>query len=205
MSALAPFFEHLFATGDARLTGRPEMSDRREIEAILRDAFNDYRLEVAGPLIEFHPDSAIKAAHYTALACWFVVSRDEPPEKAAALLKPPDVAASASSHLSIDVTLRYTVTIHRRARAQNPEDVLTKSLVETLRRWPLTGVLADIGDEPQGDVSLAGHRGLELLYAERLAACFRPTWLPGPGRLRDTVEMVLGQQGKRWPPEDHIP
>ena len=73
-----------------------------------------------------------------------------------------------------------------------------------LRRWPLTGVLSDVAEPPTGDWSLAGHRGLELLYAERLASNFRSAWLPSEGRLRDVIEMVQRQQGKPWPPEGHI-
>src|SRR5689334_23352094 len=53
MSALASFFEHLFATGEARLTGRPELGDRRDLAGVLRQVFDEYRLDVAGPLIEF--------------------------------------------------------------------------------------------------------------------------------------------------------
>ena len=81
MSELAPFLERLFATGEARLAGPPELGDRREVEAVLRSAFAEYYLEIAGPPIDLDVDAALSAAFFTARACWFAVSRDESPEQ----------------------------------------------------------------------------------------------------------------------------
>jgi hypothetical protein len=203
MSALSGFFEHLFVTGEARLTSRPEPGDRRELEEVLRSAFNEYRLDVAGPLIEFDADAAVGAAYYTSLACWFAACRDETPEQVKGLQKMPDVRATPQAALSVDLTLRYGVTVHRRAQAQNREDVLPKLLSDTLRRWPLTGVSSDVAESPTGDLTFAGHRGLELLYAERLAENYRLNWMPANGRLRETVEMTFRQRNRPWPPEGH--
>lgn len=203
MSALASFFEHLFASGEARLTGRPELNGRPEVERVLKQAFNEYRLEVAGPLIEFDSEAGIAAAYYTALACWLAVSHDERPEQIKAMLKLPAIRATPQAALAVDLTLRYSTTVHRRARAQNSEDVLATLLGETLRRWPLTGVLSDVAEPPTGDLTFAGHPGLELLYAERLVDSYRPAWLPAEGKLRETVEMIYSQKGRPWPPEGH--
>lgn len=202
MAALATFLEHLFATGEARLTERPDGGDRREVRAVLRKAFAEYRLDVAGPPIELDEDSAAAAALFTARACWFAVSRDEPPEHVTALLKTLAEPKTPAAHLSVDLALRYVVTVYRRVHAQNPEDTLVARLAETLRRYPLTGVLSDVADGPTGDLTLGGHRGLELLYAERLAANFRPAWLPANGRTREVVELVFQQMGRKCP-SDH--
>ena len=199
MSALGPFLKHLFATGEARLTARPEVDHRREAVGVLRRAFAEYRLDVAGPPIEFDEEAGLAAALFTARACWFVVSRDDPPEEVTKSLAPPPDPTTPAAHLSADLTLRYAVTVHRRAKAQNPEDVLTRGLAETLRRYPLTGVLADVTDGPTGDLRFGSHRGLELLYAERLAGHFREGWLPPDGRTREAVELVFRQHGKAWP------
>jgi MoxR-vWA-beta-propeller ternary system domain bpX4 len=197
--ALAPFLEHLFATGEAKFTEPPEADDPREVQTVLRQVFAEYRLDVAGPPIDFDPDAASAAAIFTARACWFVVSRDEPPEVVEVALEPLDIPKSAAGHLSFDLTLRYVATVYRRAHAQNPEDVLATRLAETLRHCPLSGVLADIADAPAGDLTFAGHRGLELLYAERLADHFRPAWLPSEGQAREVIEWVWQQQGKKLP------
>ena len=194
------FLHHLFATGEARLTKRPDEGDPREVRAALRRAFAEYRLDVAGPPIELDEDVAAAAALFTARACWFAVSRDEPPDQVSALMKPPAEPKTPSAHLSADLTLRYAVTVYRRAHAQNPEDVLAARLAEALRRCPLTGVLADLAEAPTGDLTFGGHPGLELLYAERLAANYRPAWLPPPGRTREAVELVYQLHGKPWPP-----
>ena len=196
---LAPFLEHLFATGEAKFTEPPDADDLREVQTVLRQAFAEYRLEVTGPPIDFDSEAAPAAALFLTRACWFLVSRDEPPEVVSAALEPLDVPKIPAAHLSLDLTLRYAATAYRRARAQNPEDVLATRLAETLRLCPMSGVLTDITDEPTGDLTFAGHRGLELLYAERLAEHFRPLWLPPEGRAREVVEWVWQQQGKKLP------
>jgi metal-sulfur cluster biosynthetic enzyme len=199
MSALTPFLDRLFTTGEARLTGRPEPDDRRDIDEVLRRAFAEHRLDVAGPLIEFDLDAAHASALFTARACWFAVSREEPPEQVATLLPTISDPKTPADHLSMDLTLRYAVTVYRRVHAQNAEDVLAVRLAEAFRRCPLTGVLSDVAEAPTGGLVFAGHAGLELLYAERLAANYRPAWLPAEGRLRERVELVFQQLGKAIP------
>jgi hypothetical protein len=199
MSTLAPFLDRLLTTGEARLTGRPEPGDRREAVEILSRAFAEYRLDVARPPIDFDPESALAAGLFTARACWFAVTRDDPPEQVAALLPAIPEPATPATHLSIDLTLRYAVTVYRRARAQNADDALVARLAGAFRHSPLTGVLSDVTDAPARDLAFGGHAGLELLYAERLAANFRPAWLPVGGRIRERVELVFQQMGKAMP------
>jgi hypothetical protein len=201
MSALTPFLDRLFTTGEARLTGRPEPDDRSDVEEVLRRAFAEYRLDIAGPLIDFDPTAAVAAALFTAWTCWFAVSRDDPPEQVASLLPAIADPKTPGAHLSIDLTLRYAVTVYRRAHAQNADDVLVQRLAESFRRCPLTGALSDVADAPTGDLTFAGHAGLELLYAERLAANPRPAWVPAAGRTRERVELVYQQMGKKMPVE----
>lgn len=199
MTELGPFLELLFTTGEARLVGLPDPSDRREAAAVIRRAFAEYRLNIPGPSIDLDVNVAQTAALFTARVCWFAVSRDEPPDQLNAHLPKVTEPKTPSEHLSIDLTLRYLMTIYRRLQAQNAEDVLVTRLAETFRRCPLTGVLSDVAEAPTGDLLFGGHAGLELLYAERLAVNLRPAWLPSEGHLRERVEMVFQQMGKRWP------
>ena len=158
-----------------------------------------FRSDVAGPQIEYDPDAGFTAALFTARACWFAVSRDELPEQVTKLLPTIPNPTTPAAHLSIDLTLRYLVTVHRRVRSQNTEDVLAVRLGDTFRRCPLTGALSDLADAPTGDRLFGGHVGLELLYAERLVANFRSPWLPPEGRGRERVEVVFEQLGKKLP------
>src|SRR3954470_7002813 len=113
MSTLAPFLDRLLTTGEAHLTGRPGPDDRRDAAEVLARAFAEYRLDVAGPPIDFDPESALAAGLFTARACWFAVTRDDPPEQVAALLPAIPEPATPATHLSIDLTLRYAVTVYR--------------------------------------------------------------------------------------------
>jgi hypothetical protein len=73
--------------------------------------------------------------------------------------------------------------------------VLTTRLAHLLREWPLSGVLADLDEGPLTPSEFAGHPGLLLLYAERLAGSENPAWLPDKAA-RAYVELVWQELGK---------
>jgi hypothetical protein len=75
--------------------------------------------------------------------------------------------------------------------------VLTTRLEEVFRRWPLSGVLSDL-DEGPTRVDFAGHRGLCLLYAERLATNRRPGWVV-EGEVREHIDLVFAETGRVGP------
>src|SRR5688572_9689266 len=88
---------------------RPE--ERPAAVELLRAAFEDHALDVAGAPLPFDPDAALAAALLLARACWHLVG-DEDTKPALRL----DVAPSPAAHLSADVTLRFLPAVHRRAR-----------------------------------------------------------------------------------------
>jgi MoxR-vWA-beta-propeller ternary system domain bpX4 len=199
MSALTPFLDRLLTIGEARLTGRPEADERQDTDEVLRRAFGEYRLDLAGPLLDIDANAALHAALFMARAYWFAVSRDESPAQVKQRLPAIPDPTTPAAHASIDSTLRYAVTIYRRVHAQNAEDVLAIQLAEVLRRCPLTGVRSDVSDPAIGDVAFGGHTGLQLLYAERLAAKLRPAWLPPGGRIREAIDLVYQHLVKKLP------
>ena len=82
MSALTEFVRRLFDQGEAVLKTRPDSSQSQQeaATAFLREAFADYRLQIAGPLIEFDAATAIAASLYLWHACWFLANHDQPEE-----------------------------------------------------------------------------------------------------------------------------
>jgi hypothetical protein len=190
MAEFAAFVCRLLESGEARLRAAPPEADESPAAIdCLAAAFADAALDVAGPPIPFVPETAVAAARFLAWSCWFLMDRRESPDEVAArLLMPPP--ASPGDHLSADLTLRFAATVLRRARLASPTDVLTRRLEETLRRWPLSGALADIADAPD---ELGTHPGLLLLQAERLALRPRPAWLVGA--VAPYVELVFARRG----------
>jgi hypothetical protein len=170
MGALVDFLHQLFEEGKVLLKDRPVPSTGRpspEAAALLKRAFNDYRLHVAGPLIEFDSGAALNAAEVVRQACWLLLNRTEPESELHLTMQ--GAPATPAQHLSADLVLRFLPQIYRRARALAPADVLLGMLADILRRWPLTGVLAGVDEEPLAPLDFGGHPGLMLLYAERLA------------------------------------
>jgi hypothetical protein len=190
-AVLAKFLQDLLFAGKVVFRDRPSSLEREGSKAIglLGRAFADYRLSVAGPLIDFDEATALAAGQLVRQACWFLVNHDEPDEELEKRLIMPAPPASPAQHISADLTLRYLPQIHRRTRALAAADQLPALLASVLRQWPLTGVLADVPEGPTTALDFGGHPGLLLLYAERLAQNDKPGWQPeGPGA--EYVELV---------------
>jgi MoxR-vWA-beta-propeller ternary system domain bpX4 len=191
MDRLDEFLERLFGMGRVVFDGRPEpvAGTLERPVARLRAVFEIDRLDIAGPEILFDPRVALDAAEVVRQACWALVSRGERAEEMLMRVRMPGRPTTASHHLSADIIFRLLPEIYRRSRGIDPADPLTTALAELLRAWPLSGVLADLADGPATPPELAGHRGLLLLYAERLARHNRMAWRPSPLGM-EYVELV---------------
>jgi hypothetical protein len=177
----------VFADGESVQTEPPAFAAADPaVLAVLRDEFARHALDVPGPPVPFDPAAAGAAAALLAAACWRLASGDDLPLPAG-----PE-PRTAAAHLSADVCLRFLPGVFRRARATN--DALAADLEPVLRRWPLAGVLADLDGGPDSPPLFAGHPGLQLLYAERLAARPRAGWQPPPGPARDLAERAFAER-----------
>jgi MoxR-vWA-beta-propeller ternary system domain bpX4 len=184
--------------GESVLAASPSLlpEERPRVVEALRAAFEQHALDVAGPPIPFDPEAALRSAIVLARACWRFVGPDEDTPSSLDLGVEP---SSPSAHLSVDVALRFLPAVYRRSRLREPEIGLTAELDGLLRRWPLSGVLADLDGEPATPPEFGGHCGLQLLYAERLVATGRPGWVPKSGPAREWVERVYQERGKPMP------
>src|SRR5262249_44883443 len=146
MCALATFLQQLFDEGKVWLRDQPVPSTgetSRQALALLEAAYGDYRLNIAGPLIEFDRGTAVASAQLVHRAGWYRPNRAEQEADLRDRLVLPGPPVTPAEHLSADLVLRYLPQIHRRAHALAPADVLPGLLAGVLRRWPLTGVLSD--------------------------------------------------------------
>ena len=197
MANLYDFIEHLMSEGQIRYGERSSALREPESAALtlLQKAFMSYRLQVAGPLIPFDEEAALKAAELVRQAGWFLVSHDEPESELEKYVAMPGPPSTAAQHLSADLMLRYLPQLHRRVLALNPDDLLAKKLTTILREWPLSGVLANIEEGPTSSLQFEGHPGLCQLYAERLARHEKPGWMPDGPALEyvDWVRQELGE------------
>jgi hypothetical protein len=207
MATLAEFLERLFGEGRVAFSSPPMPAstgaERSEAVGVLRRTFAEDLMELAGPPLAIDETVALAAAEWTRRACWFLVSRGEPPEVVDEALKLPPTPRSAAAHLSADLTFGYLPGVYRRARAIDPGDVLAARLAEVLRAWPLSGALADLPGPPSSSTDFLGHDGLMLRFAERLAGQHphreAPGWIPAEGRARAFYTLVLDAMGRRPP------
>jgi hypothetical protein len=194
MTAFPDWLARVLADGESVQTVPPELApgERPAALARLREAFDDLALDLAGPPIPFDPDAALGAAIVLARACWRLVGGDRDGR-----LDVGSEPTSPSVHLSADVTLRLLPSVYRRALTR--DGPLAEELAAVLRRWPLSGVLADLDGGPVTPPEFGGHPGLQLLYAERLAATGRPGWVPAAGPAREWAERVYHERGRPVP------
>lgn len=197
MATLGDFLQTLFEEGRMVLQGRPSTSkaDRDGACRVLESAFDEHRLDVAGPAIGFEPGPAIEAAELLRLSAWFLVNRSESAGEVARSLRGPRPPLTAGDHLSADVCFRFLPFLERRARAMAPVDALAIFLADMLRAWPLSGVLSDLAEGPEVVGELGGHPGLWMLYAERLAQDEKPAWLPRGAPLGH-LDLVFASLGR---------
>jgi hypothetical protein len=193
--SLAAFLHRLFREGTVVLRERPRLqpAEQREVLLMLEGAHAAYRLDIAGPAVEFDAGMALGAAELLGHASWFLVNHAEPVAELERSLVLPGSPTTTAQHLSADLLLRFLPQIHRRARSLAPDDLLSKRLTDLLRRWPLSGILADVDEAPLTPPEF-DHLGLSLLYAERFVRSERVAWLP-PGRGRESVELVRMRRG----------
>lgn len=194
--SLPDLTQELLTHGRIVFTGPPEegRAAAEETAAILDQAYQTHRLGVAGPVLPLDRGIALAAARFVARAAWLLVSRSDNDADVDRLLWLPR-PKTASQHLSGDLLLRYVPHIYKRAHRLNPADVLVRRLDDVLRRWPLSGVLAPLSEPPLTELTFQGHRGLLMLYAERLADNFKAAWLPR-GEAAAYVELVWSELGR---------
>jgi len=195
MSTLLEFTRQLLQDGTVMLEQRPQCTadDRRAAAQVLSQIYGEYRLDIAGPPLEFDAKMAVAAAELLWNACWFLLSHEEPEAQVRELIRMPGPPASAAAHLSADLMLRFVPQIQRRARAVAADDVFATLLSAVLRQWPLSGVLGNDEDVPTTDLEFCGHPGLLLCYAERLARNRKGEWI-GQGSAQGYLELVLQER-----------
>ena len=186
----------VLADGESVLAEPPLLSDgeRRRVVDALREAYWIHALDVAGPPIAFDEATAFWATGVLADACWLVASGEDTGVDRGCAREP----STPADHLSADLLLRYLPAVLTRGRARGLSQ-LAEFLTTVLRRWPLTGVLAGLADEPLGPVEFGGHPGLQLLYAERQVEAGQPAWVPGAGMTLERLEQIYRERGKPMP------
>ncbi len=198
MSPFVDWLRRVVSMGESVQDTPPIIAERERAAAlpILRASFDRHALEVAGPVLSFDPPTAVWAAEQLAAACWQLVGDATEPTPADREPKTPD------EHLTADVLLRFLPAVHRRAKAREAGGPLVARLDALARRWPLAGVLLDLDGGPTTSPDFGGHRGLQLLYAERLVEHPRAGWVPPVGPGRDWAERIFEDRGRPLPLED---
>jgi hypothetical protein len=195
MTAFPHWLARVLDHGESVLDRRPEPSaaDRGEVGRVLADAFRWHVLAVAGPAAVVRRTGgggSVRRAGSRVLAAGERGGGAGRHACRSDFRRGPPVGRRGC--------FRFLPTVYRRAKARTDAALITG--VETvLRRWPLSGVLAELDGEPAAALDFFGHPGLQLLYAERLTAAARPGWVPPAGPAREWAERVFADRGRPLP------
>jgi hypothetical protein len=199
MDCLEEFLDRLLLQGRILFRSRPTtLASQGAAIDLLRRVYDDYRLDVAGPLIPFDARVALEASELVMQASWALVDQSDAIDVLRRRLSMTQAPGLPSHHLSADLVLRFLPQIHRRARVRSPSDPFAMVLEKVLRQWPLSGVLAGLAEGPTTPLDFGGHEGLMLLYAERWMRNEAPAWRP-EGRTLEYAELVGAATGRDWP------
>lgn len=193
MPTFETFLSNLFAEGRIELGSScdPYEQPTDTALAILHRAYNTYALELAGPAPAFDARLAARAAMVVRAAAWALVDRRADDDWISEHVRLDASARTPSEHASTDLALRYLPDLHRRACAIALDDPLTVALETLLRRYPLSGVLADLDDPPLAPLDFGGNLGLLMLYAERWMRRTKPAWaIPDTGPAAEIAALV---------------
>ena len=109
MDTFTPVLRSYLNDGCVVFKARPVISppDTQEIEGVLQENFEQFSLQVAGPPLTLHVETAKAAAELALQACWFLVSDAEPEAELERCLAMPRPPQSPEQHLSADLSLRF--------------------------------------------------------------------------------------------------
>lgn len=203
MDPIDAFARRLFFRGRVRFDSRPvlERDPQHSRLLALKRFYRIAQRDIAGKPIPFDMFAAAEALKVFKWACWGLVNRDERPDELLENLTTSLEPKSPPEHFSADLFFRYLPQICARARKINPADVLVEASERTLRRFPLSGVLAGLAEGPTTSLEFGGHPGLMMLYAERFVQHSRPAWRPS-GQTLEFVELAE-QDAAALKPQNH--
>src|SRR5260370_11925110 len=119
VTPLSVFVQRMLTDGSVVLRERPVIrpEEHRQAAAWLQSDYADFRLDVAGPLLAFDADAALRAAECCRSACWFLVDHGAEDAEVEAEVKMPSPGGDPAQHLSADLVLRFLPHTYHPARA----------------------------------------------------------------------------------------
>ncbi len=195
MAEFAEFLETVLTDGRIVLSLAPGEKDDPFASEILARAYATQALSLAGPMLPMDDGVALAAGRVLHWSAWCFVNPGLALEAPERRLLMPMQPMSPAQHLSADLCLRYLPILLRRARANVQDEMLPRMLRQTLRDWPLSGVLSDIAEPPSSPIGFGTHPGVNFLYAERLLKHTRSGWIPD-GIAREYAELVWREHGQ---------
>ncbi len=186
------FIQTLFLEGRLIVGAARTLDVPPEARDFLASALRTQLLHLPGPPLPGSLPTLVEAVQVVYRLAWDLLNGASETSEHEPMSHGP---RSADDHVSADVAFRFLPRLFRQAQSRSADGPLTRLLEQILRRWPLSGVLADIAEAPLSPLDFGGHVGVAFLYAERLAERERSHWIPA-GPAREGLDVVWQALGK---------
>lgn len=167
---LTSFIQDLLEKGQATVAGQLIQfgeADVYQAQVILKQYYEEDKLEMPLVAPEFSPEAALWAAKYLYLAIQFAMLRDLGDEQVKAYLTDFSGPITPEAIYSVDLTLRYLPDLHQLAKGLAPDDVLVVCLKHTLVQWPYSAVGLE-GIEEVNHQAVLEHPSLKYAYIDKI-------------------------------------
>ena len=191
--SIPSFLRQLQETGRVRVAqpGAEITAQPSEVTAVIEELDLAARLSFPGEAPPLSLEWAGRGAAVLYRACQAFAFRDvsaEAVEQGVALPRPAD--ATAATHYSVDLALRYLPDLFQLARGLSPSDPLVTAIVRLGRDWPVSSVgIPGLEGVQLGEIQ--EHAGLLRLYVDRILEREDTSRLDNE-RVREAVKEALG-------------
>ena len=201
MMYLSDFISNLLATGKVYVQTQliiPTEDDRAQTALLLKNWYEQDRLEMPGDAPAFSGVSALWAAEYFFLAVQLTVIRDIAEEELPRLIVPYAAAQTPEAIYSADLILRCLPALFDLAKGLAPGDKLVSELENLATAWPFSSIGIPIKKEVDIDV-IFSNPSLKQEYIDRIIQQKNAARITDQ-TIEDAVRETIGEQSLLvWP------
>lgn len=201
MVTLADFIADLLNFGEVEVAAQIEpftQSDWEEAAEVLKDYYDEDKLEMPFEAPQFNPLAAAWAIEYLYRAIQLAMLRELDDEEVHKNLIEFPGAVNVDAIYTVDLAFRYLPQLLQLAAGLSPQDVLVIKLKETAARWPFSSVGMPL-DEFSDVRAILKHPSLRTAYIDRIVMA-RDTKRVNNASMIELVKEVLGDHTETlWP------
>ncbi len=199
---LALFINDLLENGHVTVSGKPihfEEDDRLESAILLKNYYNEDRLEMPLTPPDFSEEAALWGAAYCYNSLQMMMMRTAEEDMIGSYLKGFEGAYNASAIYSADLILRYLPDLLKTAKGLAPADSLVDYITQTASQWPFSIANEQVNHDEARIEMILNDASLRIAYADRIIKS-KNKKLAEKDKIKEIINEALGNHASViWP------